>query len=85
MEPSEEIAVAGGGRKKKVFVAGATGTAGKSIVDQLLSKGFAVKAGVRNFDKAKSMFPGNNPDLEFVRAFFFSFPSQMFVLISSLD
>lgn len=51
--------------KKKIFVAGATGSTGKRIVEQLLAKGFAVKAGVRDVDKAKSTFPGN-PNLQFV-------------------
>ncbi|KAI3456036.1 hypothetical protein Pfo_012698 [Paulownia fortunei] len=54
--------------KKKIFVAGATGSTGKRIVEQLLAKGFAVKAGVRDVDKAKSTFPGNNPDLQIVKA-----------------
>lgn len=52
--------------KKKIFVAGATGSTGKRIVEQLLAKGFAVKAGVRDVDKAKSTFPGDNPNLQFV-------------------
>lgn len=52
--------------RKKIFVAGATGSTGKRIVEQLLAKGFAVKAGVRDLGKAKSTFPGNNPDLQFV-------------------
>lgn len=52
--------------RKKIFVAGATGSTGKRIVEQLLAKGFAVKAGVRDLEKAKSTFPGNNPDLQFV-------------------
>ncbi|XP_047945309.1 uncharacterized protein At2g34460, chloroplastic [Salvia hispanica] len=54
--------------RKKIFVAGATGSTGKRIVEQLLAKGFAVKAGVRDLGKAKSTFPGNNPDLQFVKA-----------------
>ncbi|KAG9145856.1 hypothetical protein Leryth_020194 [Lithospermum erythrorhizon] len=54
--------------KKKVFVAGATGNTGKRIVNQLLAKGFAVKAGVRDIDKAKTIFTGNNPHLQFVKA-----------------
>ncbi|KAE8697869.1 DNA replication licensing factor MCM3-like protein [Hibiscus syriacus] len=33
--------------KKKIFVAGATGNTGKRVVEQLLSKGFSVKAGVQ--------------------------------------
>ncbi|GFQ02830.1 uncharacterized protein at2g34460 chloroplastic [Phtheirospermum japonicum] len=54
--------------KKKIFVAGATGSTGKRIVDQLLAKGFAVKAGVRDVDKAKLTFPANNPHLQIVKA-----------------
>lgn len=52
--------------RKKIFVAGATGSTGKRIVEQLLAKGFAVKAGVRDLEKAKSTFQENNPDLQFV-------------------
>ncbi|KZV51051.1 hypothetical protein F511_01843 [Dorcoceras hygrometricum] len=58
----------GSSEKKKIFVAGATGSTGKRIVEQLLAKGFAVKAGVRDVEKAKSAFPGNNSYLEFVKA-----------------
>lgn len=52
---------------KKVFVAGATGNTGKRIVEQLLARGFAVKAGVRDVDKAKSSF-FDNPALQIVNA-----------------
>ncbi|PPD82532.1 hypothetical protein GOBAR_DD20537 [Gossypium barbadense] len=34
-------------KKKTIFVAGATGSTGKRVVEQLLSKGFSVKAGVQ--------------------------------------
>ncbi|KAA8514949.1 hypothetical protein F0562_018264 [Nyssa sinensis] len=61
----EEVGVR---EKKKIFVAGATGSTGKRIVQQLLAKGFAVKAGVRDIDKAKSSFSDNNPDLQIVKA-----------------
>lgn len=58
--------------KKKIFVAGATGSTGKRIVQQLLAKGFAVKAGVRDLDKARTTFSSNNnPSLQFV-SFLFS-------------
>lgn len=53
--------------KKTIFVAGATGSTGKRIVQQLLEKGFAVKAGVRDLDKAKTTFAGGNPSLQIVR------------------
>lgn len=61
----EEAGVVGE-EKKKVFVAGATGNTGKRIVQQLLAKGFAVKAGVRDVDKAKTSVSQGNPDLQFV-------------------
>ncbi|CAL5198689.1 unnamed protein product [Lathyrus oleraceus] len=53
--------------KKKIFVAGATGSTGKRIVQQLLAKGFAVKAGVRDLDKAKTTLSSTNPSLQFVK------------------
>ncbi|KAL3522674.1 hypothetical protein ACH5RR_015508 [Cinchona calisaya] len=65
VKENEEVGSSG---KKKIFVAGATGNTGKRIVEQLLAKGFAVKAGVRHIDKAKTTFPGNNPHLQFVEA-----------------
>ncbi|CAK9133946.1 unnamed protein product [Ilex paraguariensis] len=65
IKEQEEVGASG---KKKIFVAGATGNTGKRIVEQLLAKGFAVKAGVRDIDKAKTTFSGNNPDLEIVKA-----------------
>ncbi|KAJ9558083.1 hypothetical protein OSB04_012697 [Centaurea solstitialis] len=58
----------GNNKKKKIFVAGATGKTGKRIVDQLLAKGFAVKAGVRDTDKAKTTFGIQNQDLQLVKA-----------------
>ncbi|XP_010516594.1 PREDICTED: uncharacterized protein At2g34460, chloroplastic-like [Camelina sativa] len=54
-------------KTKNVFVAGATGNTGKRIVEQLLSRGFAVKAGVRDVEKAKSSFK-EDPSLQIVRA-----------------
>ncbi|KAK8491378.1 hypothetical protein V6N13_015196 [Hibiscus sabdariffa] len=54
--------------KKKIFVAGATGNTGKRVVEQLLSKGFSVKAGVRNLEKAKTSLPNDNPSLQIVQA-----------------
>ncbi|XP_050232463.1 uncharacterized protein At2g34460, chloroplastic [Mercurialis annua] len=53
--------------KKKIFVAGATGSTGKRIVEQLLAKGFEVKAGVRDLEKAKAGFSKDNPSLQFVK------------------
>lgn len=60
-EASEENAA----KTKKVFVAGATGKTGKRIVEQLLSRGFAVKAGVRDVEKAKTSFK-DDPSLQIV-------------------
>lgn len=54
---------------KKVFVAGATGKTGKRIVEQLLSRGFAVKAGVRDVEKAKTSFK-DDPSLQIVCSWF---------------
>lgn len=67
-EEGPEITESSGSIRKKIFVAGATGSTGKRIVEQLLAKGYAVKAGVRDLEKAKSSFSKNNPDLEFVKA-----------------
>ncbi|KAL6198195.1 hypothetical protein ACLB2K_027987 [Fragaria x ananassa] len=53
---------------KKIFVAGATGSTGKRIVEQLLARGYAVKAGVRDLDKAKTSLPSSNPALQIVKA-----------------
>ncbi|XP_044496744.1 uncharacterized protein At2g34460, chloroplastic isoform X2 [Mangifera indica] len=55
-------------KKKKIFVAGATGSTGKRIVEQLLAKGFDVKAGVRDLDKAKTTLSKDNPALQIVKA-----------------
>ena len=54
---------------KKIFVAGATGSTGKRIVEQLLAKGFTVKAGVRDLDKARTTLSSNNPSLQIVSFF----------------
>lgn len=68
-------------KKKKVFVAGATGQTGKRIVEQLLSRGFAVKAGVRDVDKAKTSFR-QDPSLHFVISFFSSLYFFHFLFIN---
>ncbi|XP_039007660.1 uncharacterized protein At2g34460, chloroplastic-like [Hibiscus syriacus] len=54
--------------KKKIFVAGATGNTGKRVVEQLLSKGFSVKAGVRDLEKAKTSLSIDTPSLQIVQA-----------------
>lgn len=64
MEGSE---IKEGEEKKKIFVAGATGNTGKRIVEQLLARGYSVKAGVRDPEKAKTTFSAN-PALQFVKA-----------------
>ncbi|CAL1400671.1 unnamed protein product [Linum trigynum] len=55
-------------KNKRVFVAGATGSTGKRIVEQLLSRGFLVKAGVRDVDKAQTSLSKDNPSLQIVKA-----------------
>lgn len=67
-EIAEEKQVGGSG-KKKIFVAGATGSTGKRIVEQLLAKGFSVKAGVRDIEKARLGFSSTSQDLQFVSIF----------------
>ncbi|XP_077228834.1 NAD(P)-binding Rossmann-fold superfamily protein [Tasmannia lanceolata] len=52
---------------KKVFVAGATGNTGKRIVEQLLAKGFAVRAGVLDLEKAKTNL-SKDSNMQIVRA-----------------
>ncbi|XP_038881265.1 uncharacterized protein At2g34460, chloroplastic [Benincasa hispida] len=54
--------------KRKIFVAGATGSTGKRIVEQLLARGFAVKAGVRDVSKAKTTLSPGNSALQIVKA-----------------
>jgi len=67
-EEVTEISGPNGNVKKKIFVAGATGSTGKRIVDQLLAKGFHVKAGVRDLEKAKTSLSHDNPALQIVKA-----------------
>ncbi|XP_021763928.1 uncharacterized protein At2g34460, chloroplastic-like [Chenopodium quinoa] len=69
MEESEikEVGEVGGSTQKKIFVAGATGSTGKRIVEQLLAKGYSVKAGVRDIEKAKTAFSTNSA-LQIVKA-----------------
>ncbi|XP_041025953.1 uncharacterized protein At2g34460, chloroplastic isoform X2 [Juglans microcarpa x Juglans regia] len=70
-EITEEVAENSGANeivKKKIFVAGATGSTGKRIVEQLLAKGFQVKAGVRDLDKAKNTLSHDNPALQILKA-----------------
>ncbi|RWR96179.1 putative dehydrogenase [Cinnamomum micranthum f. kanehirae] len=53
--------------KKRIFVAGATGKTGRRIVDKLLSKGFGVRAGVIDLEKAKTSLPTDS-DVQIVKA-----------------
>lgn len=68
-EEVTETAEANVNGKKKIFVAGATGSTGKRIVEQLLAKGFSVKAGVRDLDKAKTALFKDNSALQIVSLF----------------
>ena len=54
--------------KKRIFVAGATGKTGRRIVDKLLSKGFGVRAGVIDLEKAKTSLPTDS-NVQIVRIF----------------
>ncbi|XP_068666908.1 uncharacterized protein At2g34460, chloroplastic isoform X2 [Aristolochia californica] len=53
--------------KKKIFVAGATGATGKRIVEQLLDRGFGVRAGVRDPQKARTSL-SDDPNIQIVKA-----------------
>ncbi|XP_074587665.1 uncharacterized protein At2g34460, chloroplastic [Curcuma longa] len=53
--------------RKKVFVAGSTGRTGRRIVEQLISRGYGVRAGALDLDKARNSLP-RDPNVEFVRA-----------------
>lgn len=55
------------GKKKIIFVAGATGRTGRRIVEKLLTKGFGVRAGVINLEKAKTSLPIDS-DVQIVKA-----------------
>ncbi|CAN6446416.1 unnamed protein product [Victoria cruziana] len=52
---------------RKIFVAGATGSSGKRIVDQLAARGFAVRAGVRDVERGRNTF-SNHQNVQIVRA-----------------
>ncbi|ONK81654.1 uncharacterized protein A4U43_C01F31520 [Asparagus officinalis] len=52
-------------KKARIFVAGSSGRTGKKIVEQLLSKGYAVRAGAIDLDKARSNLP-KDPNVDFV-------------------
>ncbi|KAH7658383.1 putative dehydrogenase protein [Dioscorea alata] len=61
---SAEIGTSSDDGKKKVFVAGSTGRTGKKIVEQLLAKGFAVRAGALDLEKARRSLPlGSSLDI----------------------
>ncbi|KAG6594477.1 putative protein, chloroplastic, partial [Cucurbita argyrosperma subsp. sororia] len=65
---TEEVAEKQNDARRKIFVAGASGSTGKRIVEQLLARGFAVKAGVRDVSKAKATLSPDNPALQIVKA-----------------
>lgn len=50
---------------RKIFVAGATGSSGKRIVDQLAARGFAVRAGVRDVERGRNTF-SNHQNVQIV-------------------
>lgn len=52
----------------QVFVAGATGNTGRRVVQQLRSKGYRVRAGVRDLKKAQSLGFQLDPMIELVQA-----------------
>ncbi|WOL12441.1 hypothetical protein Cni_G21208 [Canna indica] len=54
-------------KERKVFVAGSTGRTGKRIVEQLLSRGYGVRAGAVDLEKARSRLP-QDPKLLIVKA-----------------
>ncbi|KAM0933115.1 putative NAD(P)-binding domain, NAD(P)-binding domain superfamily [Dioscorea sansibarensis] len=61
---SAEVGASSDDGKKKVFVAGSTGRTGKKIVEQLLAKGFAVRAGALDLEKARRSLPlGSSLDI----------------------
>lgn len=62
------------GKKKKIFVAGSTGKTGKRIVEQLLSKGFEVRAGALDIERARSSLP-QDPNVQIVSLKTTNFPS----------
>lgn len=71
--------------KKKIFVAGATGSTGKRIVRELLSREFEVKAGVRDLDKAKTVLSDDNPALQIVSFIIFSIQNFSLNWVNSLS
>ncbi|KAK1281387.1 hypothetical protein QJS04_geneDACA003152 [Acorus gramineus] len=52
---------------KKIFVAGSTGKTGRRVVERLLSKGFGVRAGALDVERAKTTLP-SDPNIEIVKA-----------------
>ncbi|KAJ0962643.1 hypothetical protein J5N97_027765 [Dioscorea zingiberensis] len=64
---AEKVGASSAEGKKKVFVAGSTGRTGKKIVEQLLAKGFAVRAGALDLEKARSSLPQDS-SLDIVKA-----------------
>ncbi|KAJ7547878.1 hypothetical protein O6H91_08G107900 [Diphasiastrum complanatum] len=67
-----------------IFVAGANGNTGKRIVKELLSKGFKVRAGVLDIDRARNSIPKND-DVEFVLADVTEDPDRLARAIGNVD
>lgn len=73
-----------GAQIESVFVAGAAGNTGKRVVKELLSKGFKVRAGVRDVSKAKDVLPTNS-NIELVVADVTDSPERLASAIGSVD
>ncbi|MQL76933.1 hypothetical protein Taro_009344 [Colocasia esculenta] len=71
-------------RYKKIFVAGATGRTGKRIVELLVAKGFEVRAGAVDLDKARGSLP-SNANVQIVRADVTEGPEKLVEAIGDAD
>ncbi|XP_072959521.1 uncharacterized protein At2g34460, chloroplastic [Typha angustifolia] len=80
-EATQQELIDGG---KKIFVAGSTGRTGKRIVEKLLSRGFGVRAGAVDLDKARSSLR-RDPNVEFVRADVTEGPDKLVEAIGDAD
>ncbi|XP_078445624.1 NAD(P)-binding Rossmann-fold superfamily protein [Wolffia australiana] len=79
---AEEGEASGG--YKKVFVAGAGGRTGRRVVEQLLAKGFDVRAGALDVARARGALP-SSPNLEIVRADVTEGPDKLADAIGDAD
>uniref|UniRef100_A0A1D1YLC1 Uncharacterized protein At2g34460, chloroplastic n=2 Tax=Anthurium amnicola TaxID=1678845 RepID=A0A1D1YLC1_9ARAE len=71
-------------RYKKIFVAGATGRTGKRIVELLVAKGFEVRAGALDVDRARSSLPSDG-NVQIVRADVTEGPGKLAEAIGDAD